>query len=425
MARRRRRAVLVERVEPGEPVRVDELEELAVSAGYEVVDTVVQARREDPRYHIGRGKVEEVARRVKEGKADVAIFGNELTPVQAFNLAGELGVPVVDRFKLILEIFARRARTREAKLQVKLAELRYLLPKAREMVNLAKKEERPGFRGLGKYEAHKYEEMIRKKIARIERKLEKISKDRELKRKHRHRLGFELITLAGYTCAGKSTLMNILSDAEVPVDEMMFSTLDTKTKAVDLDGHKALLTDTVGFVDDLPPWLIESFKSTLEETSEADLVLLVVDVSDPLDEIERKITVCHRVLEEIGADGPTVTALNKADLVGFERARELAEDLEGYVSNPVVVSAKTGKGLEDLKDALRSELSRYWRNVRVYLPVTEPESMRLRSFLHEVGKVLDETWREDGVEMYVEVSERVVGPLRGRVERIGDIEVLG
>jgi GTP-binding protein HflX len=419
----RPRAVLVERLEWGQESRLDELEQLAESAGYEVVGRFKQLRHEDPRYNIGRGKVREIARFVREHDVDRVIFENELKPVQAYNLAGEFGVRVIDRFQLILEIFAQRARTKEAKLQVKLARLKYELPRAREMVNLAKREERPGFRGLGKYEADKYEEMIRRKIARIERKLRQIERDRELKRKHRRRLGFELVTLAGYTCAGKSTLMRRLTDERVRVDERMFSTLDTTTRALNLDGHRVLLTDTVGFVDNLPHWLVESFKSTLEETARADLILLVVDVSEEPSEIRRKLRVCHRVLDEIGARSPIVTALNKADLVGWEEAERRLEALEGMVSNPVIVSAKTGEGLDELRERLRAVLSRYWRNVRVRLPA-DPRSMRVISRLHDLGKVLDERWSEDGVELYVEVSEKVVGRVKGMVRDVGEVEVL-
>ncbi|WP_456436641.1 GTPase HflX [Methanopyrus sp.] len=419
----RPRAVLVERLEWGQESRIDELKELAESAGYDVVGSFRQVRHEDPRYHIGEGKVKELAEFVRENDVDKVIFENEIKPVQAFNLAGELGVEVIDRFQLILEIFAQRARTREAKLQVKLAQLKYELPRAREMVNLAKKEERPGFRGLGKYEADKYEEMIRRKIAKIEHELRRIEKDRELKRKHRHRLGFELVTLAGYTCAGKSTLMRTLTDEAVYVDSKIFSTLDTKTRAVDLDGHRVLLTDTVGFVDNLPHWLMESFKSTLEETAQADLILLVVDVSDELPEIKRKLRVCHRTLDEIGAEGPIVTALNKADLIGWEEAERRLRELEGYVSHPVAVSAKTGEGLDDLKAEMRKVLSRYWKNVRIELPMRN-ETMRVVSKLHELGNVLDERWSNDGVEVFLEVSEKALGTVRGTVKGFGKVEIL-
>ncbi|PSQ48285.1 GTPase HflX, partial [Halobacteriales archaeon SW_7_65_23] len=261
--------------------------------GYAVREVVTQARKEDPAFHFGEGKVETIAERVVATDATVVIVDNELGPYQTFNVGNKLpeGVRVIDRFRLILEIFGQRAQTRKAQLQVELAELRYELPRAEAKASLAKRDERPGFMGLGEYDESR-ERDIKSRISRIREKLERIEKTDQHRREQRRESGFDLVALAGYTNAGKSTLLRRLA-ADLDVDEnedthpdiettaesedRLFTTLGTTTRKADIDRRDVLVTDTVGFISDLPHWLVESFKSTLDSVYLADLVLLVVD----------------------------------------------------------------------------------------------------------------------------------------------------
>jgi GTP-binding protein HflX len=286
------------------------LKSLAESAGYTVAGKIEQIREPDPRYQIGYGKIKELAELVKETGAQKIIFDNPLKPVQSYNIAKATGVEAIDRFQLILEIFARRATTTEAKLQIQLAKLKYELARAKEKVRLAKKGEQPGFMGLGAYEVDIYYETVKRQIQTINEKLKKIRRKRILHRERRAELGFPTISLAGYTNAGKSSLFNALTEEEVPVDDALFTTLSTTTRLVKFSRKKFLLTDTVGFIDRLPLTLIEAFHSTLEETIHSDLILLVVDISELLSVVEKKLSTCLETIERIGASSiPIITAL--------------------------------------------------------------------------------------------------------------------
>jgi GTP-binding protein HflX len=296
---------------------------------------------------------------VKEKKAERLIFDNFLKPVQAYNLAKATGIEAVDRFQLILEIFARRASTTEAKLQIQLAKLKYELTHAKEKVRLAKKGEQPGFMGLGAYEVDVYYETVKRGIHTIQRKLRRIRKKRGLHRARRLELGFSCVSLAGYTNAGKSSLFNALTKESVQVDEGLFTTLSTTTRLAHLHGKKILLTDTVGFIDRLPLTLIEAFHSTLEETIFSDLILLVVDFSEPLDTIEKKISCCFETIEQIEASSiPVVTALNKIDLLTRTEIQQKLESLKNRAPNPVPISAIHGLNLK----ALKQEIARHMQN---------------------------------------------------------------
>jgi GTP-binding protein HflX len=264
---------------------------LAESAGYTVVGKMEQTRLPDPRYQIGAGKVKELAELVKHTEAQKIIFDNPLKSVQAYNLAKATNVEAIDRFQLILEIFSKKATTTEAQLQIELARQRYELAHAKERVRLAKKGEQPGFMGLGAYEVDVYYEAVKRQVHTIHRKLKKIREKRLLHRERREKLGFKSISLAGYTNAGKSSLFNSLTEEEVPVDKALFTTLSTTTRLVELSNRKMLLTDTVGFIDRLPLTLIEAFHSTLEETIYSDLIVLLVDLSEPISVIEKKLAV--------------------------------------------------------------------------------------------------------------------------------------
>ncbi len=347
------RTVLVQRIQPGGRDELGELEELAETMGYEVVGKVVQVREADPAFQIGRGKVEEVAGLVRLKGAELVIFANQLTPSQLFNLSRVLGVEVMDRFQLILEIFARRAGSPEAKLQVEYARLSYELPRLRERIRNLLSAEQPGFRGRGEYELNMYLDMVKRRMAVLRRKLKALAESREKRRSQRRRRGFRLVALAGYTNAGKSTLLNALTLSDVEVDSRMFTTLTVRTRAVK-GCEKVLMTDSVGFIEGLPPWMVEAFKAALEEIYSADLVVLVVDGSDPMSEILRKLKVSLEILS--GRENRVLVALNKVDLLS---PRELEEKMEvlGRLPLPVLpISAKEGRNLDLLLEEIRKEV---------------------------------------------------------------------
>lgn len=377
---------------------MDELKSLAESAGYTVVGKVEQVRAPDPKYQVGYGKIKEIAELVKATGAQKIIFDNMLKPVQAYNIAKETGVEAIDRFQLILEIFARRASTTEAKLQIQLAKLKYELARAKEKVRLAKMGEQPGFMGLGAYEVDVYYETIKRQIQTITEKLRKIRKKRLLHRERRAELGFPSISLAGYTNAGKSSLFIALTEEEVPVDDALFTTLSTTTRLVKFSRKKFLLTDTVGFIDRLPITLIEAFRSTLEETIYSDLILLVVDISEPPATVEKKLSVCLETINRIGASGiPIITALNKIDLISEIELQEKMDMLEGKAPKPVPISAIYGINLDQLKEEITKTLHNYAR-VSFRLSMTS-EAMSLLSWLFSRADVQEVNYT--GGEAYV------------------------
>ena len=345
------RVILVERRSRGEFSKMRELVELASTLGHEVVATVEQVREPDPAYHIGKGKVAELVELVKSKGAERVIFGNQLTPSQAFKLSEMLGVGITDRFQLILEIFAMRAGSREAKLQVEYARLKYELPRIRESIRIMRLREQPGWRGGGEYEVDVRYDAVKRRLANLRRKLASVAMEREQRRKLRKKKGFKLVALAGYTNAGKSTLMNSLTSARVPVDDMMFTTLMPRTKAIKTAPNEVLLTDTVGFIDGLPPWMVEAFKATLEEIYLADLVLLVIDVSEPIPEILRKLLVSREILVEYPVR--VLTLFNKIDLISPPELNEKLEVFSEVVGEALPISAMFGTNLGSVVDEIR------------------------------------------------------------------------
>jgi len=389
------RTVVAKRVGSG-AADTDEIEELARAAGYEVGDVVTQTRTEDPAYHFGEGKVETIAERVAAADATAVIVDNELGPYQTFNVGNKLpdGVRVIDRFRLILEIFGQRAQTRKAQLQVELAELRYELPRAEAKASLAKRDERPGFMGLGEYDESR-ERDIKARISRIRDELERIEKTDQHRREQRRESGFDLVALAGYTNAGKSTLLRQLAadldvdenedihpdiDATAESEDRLFTTLGTTTREAAFDRRDVLVTDTVGFISDLPHWLVESFKSTLDAVYRADLVLLVVDVSEPVEEIREKLVTSHDTLYERN-EAPIVTVLNKADLVDEAELERKRDALSALAPNPTVVSARTGQNIDALRERIHRDLPPLQRE-RLVLPMTD-ETMSVVSWIHD------------------------------------------
>ena len=377
-----------------------------------------QIRERDPSYQIGSGKAKELAELVETQKAEKVIFDNELRPLQAYNLAKETGVEVIDRFQLILEIFARRASTTEAKLQIKLANLHYELPRAKERVKLAKMGEQPGFMGLGAYQVDLYYETVKRQIHHLRAKLKNVGGKRSLHRARRLELGYSNISLAGYTNAGKSSLFNMLAEEAVPVGIGLFTTLSTVTRAISLSNKKVLLTDTVGFIDHLPLTLIKAFHSTLEETIFSDLILLVVDLSEPQEEIERKLTVCLDTIQTIGATSvPLVTVLNKVDLLKEDELQQKISSLKGLAPNPVPVSALKGTNLSFLKKEVTSYLTQY-----VQASFSVPTKSELASFitwLSSRAEVQSLKYEADGVHVVFESIPWFAEKVRERVIELG------
>ncbi|MFZ0965691.1 MAG: GTPase HflX [Candidatus Bathyarchaeia archaeon] len=406
---------MVQRRQSRETSSLEELKNLAKSAGYTVVGKIEQVREPDSRYQIGAGKVEELAELVKETRAQKIIFDNPLKSVQAYNLAKATGVEAIDRFQLILEIFTRRATTTEAQLQIQLARQQYELAHAKARVRLAKKEEQPGFMGLGAYEVDVYYEAVKRQVHTIRRKLKKPREKRLLHRERRAELGFSSISLAGYTNAGKSSLFNSLAEEEVPVDEALFTTLSTTTRLVNFSKKKFLLTDTVGFIDRLPLTLIEAFHSTLEETIYSDLILLVVDVSEPMDIIEKKLAVCLETIERIGASGiPIITALNKIDLLPEIEIQQKFENLKEKAPNPMPVSALYRTNLDLLKQETLKMLKNYIR-ASFNIPLTN-ETMSFISWLFKRADVQTIKYADNSAYLVFEAIPWFAEKVKSRVE---------
>jgi len=411
--------ILVYRRDPFEKSKMDELKSLAEAAGYEIVGSLEQVRRPHPLYHIGPGKARELAQMVKDLRADKVCFGNDLKIIQIYNLAKITGVEVIDRLQLILEIFVRRASTREAKLQIELARLRCELANAKEKVRLAKMGEQPGFHGLGKYEADVYYETINRRLHKIQEKLMEIRRTREIHRARRVKLGFPMISLAGYTNSGKSTLFNALTKESVPVDSRVFTTLSTTTRAIEIFGEKVFVTDTVGFIDRLPVTLIEAFRSTLEETIFSDLILLVVDVSEPLDEILRKLSASLEIIREIGAAGiPVIVPLNKIDLLSQDELREKIEKLNEIFNLKLIpISALYGINIDLLKDEIAKVLKRYVDSSFI-IPISQ-EAFSFLSWVFGNAKVYNVTYNDCSISVHFSAPPNLIDKIKGQIEGMG------
>ena len=385
---------------PGDPYRMEELRGLANAAGYRVLDEIRQRRERDNHFQIGRGKIEEAL----SCHPKKLIFYNPLSPTQVFNIRSEFEDGVLDRFNLIQEIFASRASTREAKLQVELARLSYDAPQVRNALSFKKRGEQPGFRGAGAYEQSMYHD-IRGRMAKIREELREVEAMGEGRRKRRRELGFDLIALAGYTNAGKSTLLNTLTGSVVNALDQPFTTLSPTTRALDINGRRALLTDTVGFIDDLPHFLIKAFHSTLSEIAQADLVLLVADIADPLELLRRKLVASHKALWDCQVTAPMITVLNKADRLDEFDARMMVDQIRDLAPNPVLVSAHSSQGMESLKELIYQHLPEL-KEYQVRLPYTS-QSFGELSRLYRTSELLD-----------VSYEDELVLNLRGRAEDV-------
>jgi len=354
---------------------------------------------------------------VQETDAGKVIFDNQLKTRQTYNLAKATRVEVIDRFQLILEIFNKRATTTEAQLQIQLATLQNELKHAKEKVRLAKGSEQPGFMGLGAYEADVYSDAIKRQVQTILKKLSKIRENRILHRERRTELGFLTISLAGYTKSGKSSLFNALAEETVEVDKALFTTLSTTTRMVEFSNRKFLLTDTVGFINRLPISLIEAFHSTLEETIFSDLIILVVDLSESIKTIEKKLDVCNETIDRLGAAGiPTITALNKIDLISKEEINLKLEALRDKVKKPILLSAKCRTNLDLLRREILRILEKYVQ-AQFSVPLTN-NAMPFISWVHGKTEVKKEDFTNDSIQVVFEATKELSEQVRRKVEEL-------
>ena len=392
---------------------LDELAALADSAGAEPVARVLQTRQDpNPATFVGKGKLEELHTTVHRTGAGAVFLDDELSPGQLRNLEEKLKVRVVDRTALILDIFALHARSREGKAQVELAQLNYLLPRLRGWGEaMSRLGGGIGTRGPGETKLEVDRQHIKRRISKLRKDLKDLARTRDVKRSSRERSGVPQIAIAGYTNAGKSTLMNALTDSDVVVANQLFATLDTTVRKIQLpSGRGATLSDTVGFVSKLPHELVEAFRSTLEEVARATLILHVADSSSP--DLPAQIEAVRMVLGEIGAGAvPEVLALNKADrLSEVERARVLVR----FDGDAVAISALTGDGLQELLEKVEGAIPRFPMGVTILVPYGRED---LTAMLHREGDVLSEDTREDGTLVRARVGEREFAAVRDfRVE---------
>ena len=366
---------------------MEELAALLETAGGQSVGEVLQSKDSpDPRTFIGEGKVAEIKQLVEAQGADMVIFDNALSPSQQRVLSQELKVSVLDRSALILDIFAQRARTREGRLQVELAQYKYLLPRLLGMwTHLERQEGAIGTRGPGETQLESDRRHIRRKISKLESELKEVRRVRATQRERRIKNEVPVVAIVGYTNAGKSTLLNKFTGAAIPANNRLFDTLDTTTRPLEIsDTCTVLISDTVGFIRKLPHHLVEAFKATLEELEYADLLLHVIDASSP--RWREQAAVVEQLIHELGADQtPRIEVFNKCDL--------WTGDIRPHGEDRVSISAKTGEGLDELKAAIGRALDNGARRVTIHLP-------------YDKGGLLDRLYQEAKVEQ-VEYGETI------------------
>ena len=391
---------------------LEELAELANSAGAEVVDTVTQKlQRPTAPYYIGKGKAESLKPALQDRQVTSVIFDDELSPAQGRNLENLLSLKVLDRTQLILDIFAQRARSREGRLQIELAQLHYLLPRLTRMWHhLSRQTGGIGTRGPGETQLEVDRRRVQERIARLERELESVRKTRAVQRQGRKRHQWPVAAVVGYTNAGKSTLLNLLTGADVVAENKLFATLDPTTRSFVLPNkQRVLLTDTVGFLRKLPHTLIESFKATLEEVSEADLLIHVVDLSHS--RVDDQIEAVEGVIKELNAFGKqTLIVFNKIDKV---ENRELIETYLRRFPGSVAISARTGEGVNKLVQALQEALSAWRLRSRFKIPASESA---LIAEIYRVGHVLELHYEGDGALIVAHVPPELAQKLERYAE---------
>ncbi len=357
---------------------INEAIALCDAAGYKVVHIIKQKFLKRQKYGISEEIIERVENIAKNLRPDVIIYDEVLKPSQNYNLASKLHRNILDRETLILEIFERRASSSESRLQVKLAQMRYEMGRAKEKVRLAKMGEQPGFMGVGKFEVDVYYNDIKNRMNTVKSKLVKAGKQRDLHRQGRKRLGFKTISLAGYTSAGKTTLFNRLTGEVREESTELFTTLSTTTRRVDIDNQPYLISDTVGFISKLPAYMIEAFKSTLEELIYTDVVIAIIDISDKISDLRKKYKSCVNTLSQLGVEKDRmIFALNKADLTSQEELDEKVKFLGLQQSERwIALSAKTGENVLELKKLIKNIINSQ-----------KPQSLTTKSLKEELSNI--------------------------------------
>ena len=391
--------------ENADETSMEELEELLQTAGGVCVGTMFQNKdTPDPRTFLGEGKVAELKELVGAMGADMVIVDNPLSPSQQRVLSEELGVQVLDRAGLVLDIFAQRARTREGRLQVELAQYQYLLPRLLGMwTHLERQEGAIGTRGPGETQLESDRRHIHRKIAKLESELKEVRRVRATQRERRIKNEVPVVAIVGYTNAGKSTLLNKLTGADIPANNRLFDTLDTTTRTLEIsDTCTVLLSDTVGFIRKLPHHLIDAFKSTLEEAVLADIIVHVVDASSP--QMEEQMHVVYETLRELGAEGkPVGTLFNKQDKLEAEKS---CKDLQADYS--LRISAKTGQGLEEFRAVLEKILLEQQIYVERLYPYSEAGKIAL---IRRRGRLVSEEYLAEGIQVKAYVPKEIYGKI--------------
>lgn len=379
---------------------IDELEELADTAGAETIFKVIQSKRGiDPAFYIGKGKAEELAQLVELNEINIVIFDDDLSPVQVRNLEKLFNRKVIDRSGLILDIFASRAKTKEAKTQVELAQLQYLLPRlTRAWTHLSKQYGGIGTKGPGETQIETDRRLIRSRISVLKDKLEKIEAHRQIQSSGRK--NFVKIAIAGYTNAGKSTLFNLLTQANVFAEDKLFATLDSTTRALEIDEtQKILISDTVGFIRKLPAHLVASFKSTLNEVREADIILHVIDLSHPY--YEDHIKVVDETLKEFGsAEKRVVKVFNKVDLI---KDKSIIDYVKNVYIESVLISASRGINISSLRGMIKKILDENIIEEKIELPIN---ASKKASQIHNFADVLKTNYDEDKIQITYRTSKQ-------------------
>ena len=331
-------------------VREDEIKSLAKTADYNVTKIFSQLSKPRPQYLIGAGKVNEISEFIMENHVDLIIFENLLSSRQGMTLEAKLDTPVIDKFDLILNVFEKHAKTKEAKLQIETVRLKRKLPYIKMYMNKRIKQEHPGFGGSGEFIINSTIHAIQKRIKKIEEKLEKFENRVDMQRKRRQK-GGKIVSLVGYTNAGKTTMLNALTDTEKQAKDELFTTLSTKTASLSINGKTVFINDTIGFIRNLPHELIYAFRATLSDIRESDLILIVLDASDTPEEFLKKKEVCENTLIEIEADSiPTLYILNKKDKIQDINEKVIKE-------NHIFVSARYGDGLKSITKEIEKKLA--------------------------------------------------------------------
>jgi GTPase len=404
-------ALLVQRREYGEPNLLDEFESIATSAGYDIVGEFDIVGATHGRYGISIGKADEIEKWIQIHEPAFVLFSPHLKSTQMFRLMEKWDVEVRDRPQVILEIFSRHAQTRQAKLQIEQARLEYELPFMKHQARMRLQREHTGDRptaqqiGAGEDILNLRLNQIQNRLAKIREKLDKISDVQKLKKKRRKDLGFAEVTLAGYTNAGKSTLHVKLTDSNAEITDELFTTLSTKASRISIPGRDVVLTDSVGFISNLPSKLFQAFDTTLMEITDADVIVLVVDVSDSFDEMERKTQTCMDTFDRIGVNSiPIVAALNKTDLVTDKILEHRKAVLESTFEQVIPISAKNGENLDVLLKAVQNalpELHKYSLSVP-----NNDQSMSFISWLHDVGEVKNQSFEGDTIRLQASITPK-------------------